>query len=131
MPGRDSGTGDAMLSDTEYRQFVLRIGRPCRPEGEREVSSRESLDTLMLGVLSTSLGIAVLAELGMVMIGGAMRNLSPDILITTTMVGGAMGIAGVVLARRRKRVMSPLSAFGTILCFIPISPILIVMSIGF
>ena len=89
-----------MPSNSDYRQLMLKIAEASRREDGRKMSSRESLDTLILGALSTSLGIALVADMGMRLIGGMKLNLSPDTFIITTYTGGALGIAGILLARR-------------------------------
>jgi hypothetical protein len=104
-PGNGGGwdtareSGDAMRSVGEYRQ----------------PSWRDSLGTLVLGTLSTSLGVASLAGL-------AVRNSSFD-LILTALAGQWLGIVGIFLAMRIGRGMSPLSVLGTALCLVLLAPL--------
>ena len=72
------------------------------------------LSTLMLGVLSTSVGVAAWTSL-------AMQNRSFDFLIWAC-VGQWLGFAGILLGRRMKSGRSPLSMFGTTLCVAILSP---------
>ena len=52
-----------MPSDSEYRQLSLRMGRSGSIRVERKTRSRESLDTLILGSLSTAIGVVVMIAL--------------------------------------------------------------------
>src|SRR5665213_2425541 len=104
-----------MRSDGYYRQLVLRIGERAERGPLEKPPWHESLGTLMLGALSTSLGFAVLASL-------VTRNPSFDIFVTAY-VGQWLGMAGLFLGRRMKRGPAPLSIAGTFLCLIPLAPI--------
>jgi hypothetical protein len=103
-----------MPLDGEYHRLLLRIAEGAeRPKCHR-LSWRESLGTLMLGALATSLGVAVLAWL-------VTRDWSFDTLLTAW-VGHLLGLAGVVRSRREGRGLAPLSALGFALCLIPLLP---------
>jgi hypothetical protein len=110
-----------MLSVGEYRHLVVRIAEGSRRQRSGTPSWRESLGTLVLGTLSTSLGITSLAAL-------AVRNPSFD-LILTALVGQWLGIGGIFLALRLARGMSPLSVLGTALCLVLLAPLYILMSL--
>jgi hypothetical protein len=83
----------------------------------------ESLDTLILGALSTSLG-AVLVIVPLLKRFGS--GLSVDIPLTTYLalipVGTSLGVIGIVRARIAGRFTSSLSTLGALLCFAPASP---------
>jgi hypothetical protein len=93
--------------------------------------SRESLDTLMLGSLSTSIGIVVLFALlaGMVgrpvegwneapiASGGRYYIPTPDCGIAAV-VGEFLGLAGMALGQARRGATSKLSRLGTIICLV-------------
>jgi hypothetical protein len=115
--GRDTAreSGGAMLSIGEYRQLTVRIAEGYRRQRGGPPSWRDSLGTLVLGTLSTSLGIASLAAL-------AVRNPSFD-LILTALVGQWLGIGGIFLAMRIGRGMSPFSVLGTALCLVLLAPL--------
>jgi hypothetical protein len=78
-------------------------------------SWRESLATLMIGTLSTALGVAALAAL-------AVRDPRFD-LVYAACVGQWLGIGGIFWALRIGRGMSPLSVLGTALCLVVVGPI--------
>jgi hypothetical protein len=123
--GGDRGTtrkaGDAMLSVGEYGHLVVRIAESSRRECGGTPSWRESLGTLVLGTLSTSLGITSLAAL-------AVRNPSFD-LVLTALVGQWLGIGGIFLALRIGRGMSPLCVLGTGLCLVLLAPLYLLVSL--
>ena len=112
-----------MPSDREYRRFVLRLVPNSRPKADREMSSRESLDTLMIGVLSTSLGIVIVVEFFR-----QEPSLPTSVFVLITSVGVCLGIAGNLLARGRGRIMSPLSTLGTIVCLVSLALVSILVS---
>jgi hypothetical protein len=112
-------SGDAMLAAGESRQLMVRIVEGSRRERGGTPSWRDSLGTLVLGTLSTSLGIASLAAL-------AVQTPSFD-LILTALVGQWLGIGGIFLAMQRGRGMSPLSVLGTALCLVLLAPLYILV----
>jgi hypothetical protein len=84
---------------------------------------QESLDTLILGVLSTSLGIVLI----LVPLLDAMRSrIRIDLPLSTYLalvpIGTSLGVIGIVRARMLNRFTSPLSTLGALLCFLPASP---------
>jgi hypothetical protein len=78
-------------------------------------SWRESLATLVIGTLSTALGVAALTALAI----GDPRFDS----IYTACVGQWLGVGGILWALRIGRGMSPLSVLGTALCLVVVGPI--------
>jgi hypothetical protein len=83
---------------------------------------RETLDTLILGTLSTSIGIVLVLLTVEGAFGPSVRMDVPrtDYVIVVT-IGASIGIVGMVRARRLGRYTSPLSALGTVLCFSPLA----------
>jgi hypothetical protein len=83
----------------------------------------ESLDTLVLGTLSTSMGVVLI----LVSLRGAIGPGLPIELPLTTYfalipIGTSIGVIGIVRARVLNRFTSPLSTLGAVLCFIPAAP---------
>ena len=76
---------------------------------------RESLATLVIGTLSTGLGVAALAALGM-----RQPRLDP---VYAACVGNWLGIGGIFWALRIQRGMSPLSVLGTALGLVVVGPL--------
>lgn len=115
-----------MLMPVEYRQFVVKT-RPRRDaKAARRPRVRESLDTLILGALSTAIGVVLLVALAS---GVARRPIagwnekaisqsahyyipSRDCVLGA-LVGEALGVAGLLLGRFRHNTIPPLSALGT------------------
>jgi hypothetical protein len=84
---------------------------------------QESLDTLMLGALSTSLGVVLI----LVPLLDAMRSsVRIDVPLSTYLalvpIGTSLGVIGIVRARMLNRFTSPLSTLGALLCLLPASP---------
>ena len=102
-----------MISDNEYRQLSLRIGQTNLVRVDRKKRRfRESLDTLILGSLSTAVGVVVLIALLWGMVGRPVQgwNEAPiasgtKYLIPTkdcgiaAVVGEFLGLAGIVVAK--------------------------------
>jgi hypothetical protein len=123
-----------MLPDVEYRQLVPNLRLPGHPGARRRSRFRESLDTLILGTLSTSIGVVLMAAFAC----GVARHPIPgwneraisssasyyipskDCAIAA-LIGEALGLAGIILARYRHDTISPTSAAGTAICFLHIS----------
>jgi hypothetical protein len=107
-----------MSPHREYRHLLLRLGQSSLAREERRLTIRESLDTVVLGALSTAVGILVL----MVMRAGMRGVLVRGYLEHTgawgvaAMIGEFLGLTGLVLARRRNGAIAPLSLVGTVLC---------------
>ncbi len=118
-----------MSSEREYRRLVVKMARSSLAREERKRSWRESLDTLILGSLSTSIGIILLIALFSGMAGGHpprwdraavaihTRYLIPTLACAAAaVVGESLGLAGTLLGRIRHGTTSPLSILGTIIC---------------
>jgi hypothetical protein len=122
-----------MSTPIEDRPLMLET-RPRRGPGSgQRPRFRESLDTLILGVLSASIGTVLLIAL----FSGVVRppipgrneraisasalyyNPSKDCAILA-LIGEGLGLAGLLLARYRHGTISPLSALGTALCLLHI-----------
>ncbi len=114
-----------MLPDLEYRRLVLNMQSPRRPRADRRRPIRESLDTLVLGSLSTSIGVVLL----IVVVAGIVRQPIPEwnekaisgvsyfvpskVCAIVAIAGEGLGLAGILLARYRHGTISPLSILGT------------------
>jgi hypothetical protein len=121
-----------MPSDREYRRLSLKMGQSSLAREERKKTSfRESLDTLILGSLSTSIGVVVLIALLSGMVGRPVKgwNETPiaartQYLIPTrdcgiaAVVGEILGLAGMLVAKIRRGAISPLSTLGTVISLI-------------
>jgi hypothetical protein len=83
----------------------------------------ESIDTLVLGTLSTSMGVVLILVSLRDAIG---LDLPIELPLTTYFalipIGTSIGVIGIVRARVLNRFTSPLSTLGAILCFIPAAP---------
>jgi hypothetical protein len=117
-----------MLPDVEYRRNVLGMQPPDDHMTGRRPRWRDSLDTLLLGTLSTSIGAVLLIALAS---GVAPRpipgwnelaiSFSASYYIPSkdcgigAVVGVFLGMAGVLLARWRHGTSSPLSILGTLI----------------
>jgi hypothetical protein len=128
---REPASGDTMLPDVEYRQNVLRMQPPGDPEAGRRPRFRESLDTLLLGALSTSIGVVLLIALASGIArrpipGWSERAISASASYyipskdcgIAAVVGVFLGMAGILLGRWRHGMTSPLSALGTIISLV-------------
>jgi hypothetical protein len=119
-----------MGSSSEYRHFLLKAGAAAQGSGRRKTPLRESNESLALGLLSTGLGIAVLFKLAGAATKPAMLSSLSEIfleILLVLMVGQALGIAGIRLAKRRRRALSPLSTLGTTLNAILLAPLYLVL----
>jgi hypothetical protein len=104
-----------MRSVGESRQGMLKNAEGSRRERSRPSCRRDSVGTLVLGTLSTALGVASLGAL-------AVRN-APFDWIVTALVGQWLGIGGIFLALRIGRGLSPLSVLGSALCLGLLAPL--------
>jgi hypothetical protein len=113
----------------DYRELVLKLGRK-RPH-RRAPKSRfhETSDTRTLGALSTSVGVVVLILLFLprvqVPLLGFYESPLADqrvhstagvVFALTAVAGEWLGLAGILLARFRGRLLSPLCLVGSVLC---------------
>src|SRR5690348_15761254 len=102
---RHRGVGDAMVSVGECRRIVAR-GRDGLWRAYCALPSwRESLATLVIGSLSTGLGIAALSAVTI-----QDPRLDP---VYAACAGQWLGFGGILLAQRINRGPSPLSLIGT------------------
>ena len=117
-----------MLPDVEYRRNALIMRPPDDLGTGPKPRWRDSLDTLLLGTLSTSIGVALLIAL----VAGVARRPIPgwneraisfsasyDIPSKDCGIGAVVGVflgmVGVLLARWRHGTSSPLSILGTVI----------------
>lgn len=116
-----------MQDGGDFRQFVFKMAEANRPEQKRWLRFQETLDTTILGTLSTSLGVVVLVIglLGSFGIGrlGWHEQVRGKPMPSTTfglaaIVGEMLGVAGLTLGQMRGRTIPPLSALGTLICLI-------------
>jgi hypothetical protein len=84
---------------------------------------QESLDTLILGALSTSLGVVLVLVPLLKLLGSSVRIDMPlSTYLALVPIGTALGVIGIVRARLQNRFTSPLSTLGALLSFAPASP---------
>jgi hypothetical protein len=114
-----------MPSDSDYRQLSLKMGQTSPDRVGWKKLFRESLDTLILGSLSTSIGVVVLIAILSGMVGRPVQGwtvASGKYLIPTidcgiaAVVGEFLGVAGILVGQVRRGVISPLSTLGTVVC---------------
>ena len=118
-----------MPSDSENRQLFLRMGQSNPVPEERKKRFRESLDTLILGSLSTSIGIVVMIALLSGMVGRPVQGLNKAPIASggrylipnsdcgiAAVVGEFLGLAGMLVGQVRRGAISPLSTLGTVIC---------------
>jgi hypothetical protein len=111
------GTDDDLA---DKRPDDRRSGRRTNDWGN---NFQESLDTLILGVLSTSLGVVlILAPFLDNMRAGVRIDLPLTTYLALVPIGTSLGVIGIVRARILKRFTSPLSTLGALLCFLPAAP---------
>ena len=104
-----------MLSVEACRQLKVRCREVLRGLFGALPTWRESLATLVIGTLSTALGVAALAAL-------AINDPRFD-AVYAACVGQWLGFGGIFVALRIGRGMSPLSVFGTALCLVVVGPL--------
>ena len=112
-----------MENGNGYRQFVFKMAEASQPEKKSWLQFRETLDTTILGTLSTSIGVVVLI-IGISDILGIRRadwhglKLGNAELGVAAIVGELLGVAGLTVGRVRHGTVSPLAALGTAICLI-------------
>jgi hypothetical protein len=116
-----------LLPDIQHRQVVLSQQPSQRPDAGPKARFRESLDTLLLGALSTSIGVVLLIALAAVVAqrpiaGWNERAISPILYSVPSkdcaimaVVGAYLGLAGILLAKHRHGTVSVLSIVGTVI----------------
>ena len=102
------------------------FGDRRRRTGIFRVIFQESLDTLILGALSTSLGaVLILVPLLDTMQSGVRIDLPLSTYLALVPIGASLGFIGIFRARMMNRFTSPLSTLGALLCFLPASPLIL------
>jgi hypothetical protein len=113
----------------DYRRIFYRLAEASQAQQKRWLKFRETWDTMILGTLSTSVGVVVLIFAFQGAFGirsGEWHELWPGApvpsprLAIASVVGEVLGVAGLALGKIRGDVISPLSAVGTIVCLIQI-----------
>ena len=119
---------DRSVDDTDSASAERQAGLEL---GERRTSVfgvifQESLDTLILGALSTSLGVVLIL---VPLLDAMQSSVWIDLPLTTYLalvpIGTSLGVIGIVRARMMNRFTSPLSTLGALLCFLPASPLIL------
>ncbi len=118
-----------MEKGQDFRQIVFKIAEANQTGKKHWLRFRETLDTAILGTLSTSIGVVLL----LAVIAGALgvernqwRALMDEGGVPSftygiaAIVGEALGLIGLGLGRLRGAAFSPLSAVGTLVCLIQI-----------
>jgi hypothetical protein len=109
------------VSGSPDRHPGLAGGRRC--SNVFGVIFQESLDTLILGALSTSFGVVLILVPLLDAIGSNVRiDLPLSTYLALVPIGASLGIIGIVRARMMSRFTSPLSTLGALLCFLPAAP---------
>jgi hypothetical protein len=112
-----------MENGHDYRQLVFKMAEASQPEKQSWTQFQETLDTTVLGTLSTSVGVVVLI-IGVSGILGFHRAESHNQMLGNTMLGIAaivgemLGVAGLTIGRVRNGTISPLAALGTVTCLL-------------
>jgi hypothetical protein len=120
-----------MSSNRGSWQLPRTTGPASQFRADRRRLLRESLDTFVLGSLSTSVGVVVLialiSEIRGHHVGGwfeePIRSQGGHVIPSLTcaiaaVAGECLGLAGILLARSRERAISPLATWGTTLCMV-------------
>jgi type IV secretory pathway VirB2 component (pilin) len=116
-----------MEQSQDFRKMVFRMAEAAEPKPRRWLKLRESVETMILGTLSTSVGVIVLI-VGLQGLLGIQNSqwhdlwqgvpvLSPRFAVAS-IIGEVLGLAGLTLGKIRLSAISPLSAVGTIVCLI-------------
>jgi hypothetical protein len=111
-----------MHADQDYRQLLFKLAVAGQTPRRRLLKFRETLDTAILGTMSTSIGIAALIVVAWCIATGhkfeGRVGSLPTILAVgiVVIVGEGLGVAGLTLGRIRDGIIPPLSAIGTIVC---------------
>jgi hypothetical protein len=105
-----------MEANIEYRDLLLKLGREQSRHADTPRPFRESHETIVLGVLSIAIGVATLFWV----LAGRTADSTPAQLacLFTAIVGECLGIAGIIIARQRGRLLSPLCVAGIVLCLL-------------
>jgi hypothetical protein len=114
-----------MQQGEDYRLNFRVMAEKSHAPTESWLKIRETLDTMILGTLSTSVGVVVMI-VGVVTVWGLsrvewhelVRGTSFPIFVfgIASIVGEALGLAGLALGTMRRGTISPLSAVGTVVC---------------
>jgi hypothetical protein len=124
-------------SSQEYRQLVVKLLEAGQPKRTTKFPFRESVDTIILGLLSTGIGFFALFLVVWAMFGkhvemfqtvktasgdgsGVTKTIiTPEpVLYFAVVAGYCLGLAGILAARRRRATISILSALGTAICLL-------------
>jgi len=111
-----------MHADQNYLQLLLKLAEANQPSKKRWIKFRETLDTAILGTISTAVGTVALIVVIECLATGYKEGLHdrlgpvPDLGIMgiAVIVGEGLGLAGLALGKLRDGTISPLSAIGTI-----------------
>jgi hypothetical protein len=115
-----------MLIHADYRQLVVKLRPPRGTRAVRRPRFKESWDTMILGGLSTAIGVGLLIVLALAVakwpIAGwnERANSIADYYVPNggcaigALVGACLGLSGTALARHGHGTISPLSIVGTV-----------------
>jgi hypothetical protein len=112
-----------MENGRNYHQLVFKMAEASQPDQKSWMRFLETLDTAILGTLSTSVGVIVLI-VGISGIVGIQRVGWYDLVVGNPALGVAviagemLGVAGLTIGRVRNGVISPLATLGTAICLI-------------
>jgi hypothetical protein len=133
--GRELGfdaSGTTMSPERSYRHLLLAIGSRTPRESNAKSRFRENLDTAIIGLLSSSVGIVALIVVISGILGSRVNAWHNDKIIYTTkltnylgpsntcavavVVGELLGLTGIAVAWSRGRRISLLSTLGALMC---------------
>lgn len=116
-----------MQMHAEYRQLVARMQPPRGSRAERRPRFRESTDTMIVGGLSTAIGVGLLIVLALGVAGRPIEGWNEKAVNSPVqyyvpsgdcafgaLAGACLGLAGMALAHYRHGTISPLSIVGTV-----------------
>ena len=105
----------------DYRQLVFKLADASQPEQKSWLRFRETLDTAILGTLSTSVGVIILIigiSSTLQRVGWYELVLAYPALGVGAIAGEMLGVGGLMVGRVRNDAVSPLAALGTAICLI-------------
>ncbi len=104
-----------MQQGHDFRRIVFRMAEASQSQKKRSLKVRETFDTMILGTVSTSVGVVILI-VGILGWRGAPVPWAD--LAVASIVGEVLGVAGLAVGKLRNDSVSPLSAVGTVICLI-------------
>ena len=116
-----------MQQGQDFKHVVYRMAEASQPHKRPWLKLRETLGTMILGTVSTSIGVVVLliGLQGVLGFGHSQWHdashgmaVPSEPLAIASIVGESMGLAGLAVGKMFGGAISPLSAVGTVVCLI-------------